>query len=145
MAVSNSFTEACIDYLKKAESTPHGVTTSNFRAIGLTKENAEGFHNEGVNLRTCDPVQGEYVKNSACESQTDLYSEYFLAEFLGNPKIASDCKSSGDESGTLRRIALGWTLSHGVQDKITCIAHKVPLPQLFLDPGVVEAASCSKR
>jgi predicted acylesterase/phospholipase RssA len=139
--VPNSFSGWCRTRLTKAVSKHGDLPISELSAVGLTPSIARLAHDTFA--KECTDSQRDLVVSWACDAQTDFYREYSLATFLGDPKISrGQCQSVGHTEGSLRGIALGWTLSPGVQDRIVCIAGAVQPPAVVSSVGVTWPSSC---
>lgn len=128
----NSFVESCRRHLAGAASRRRGVSTSDLVDVGFTVLEAERILK--IRAEQCDDEHRRDILDVACELRPDFYREYSLSEFLGDDRNISDCKSLGE--GGLRGIALGWTLSSGVQDRLACIARNVQPPMLISNVGI---------
>jgi predicted acylesterase/phospholipase RssA len=144
--VPNSYSVACIGRLTKAAASRRGVSRSDFMAVGLAEPLAKRVQDIWAKANACSDIADSErytILYWACEIRTDFYREDSLAQFLGDSNISGACKSRGPNLGSLRGIALGWTLSEGVQERIACIADKVQPPDLISDVGVALPHACS--
>jgi hypothetical protein len=134
--VPNSFGAWCRNRLAKAVPNERGLPLSNLLAVGLTKPLAQQVRT--IFDKESNDSERQTVVSWACELQTDFYREYSLAQFLGDPGIGrGQCASGG------RGIALGWTLSSGVQERIACIAGTVEPPVIVSKVAVAVPRSSS--
>lgn len=141
----NSYSEACISRLTKDAAAVRGVSRSDFLAVGLGEPFAKRAEDIWVKANACSDITDSQlytILSWACTIRTDFYREYSLAEFLGDSNISGACKSQGRGAGNLRGIALGWTLSDGVQNRIACIADKTQPPDLISEVGVALPHAC---
>lgn len=137
----NSFSEWCRNRLAKTAARHGELPIPDLLAAGLKPSIAQIAHDTFA--KECSDSERDTVVHWACNTQTDFYREYSLATFLGDPKISrGQCQSVGRNAGTLRGIALGWTLSYGVQKRIACIADAVQPPLVVSDVGVMWPHSC---
>jgi predicted acylesterase/phospholipase RssA len=137
----NSFSEWCRARLTKAVSRHGDLRISDLLKVGLTPLNAQLAHDTFA--KECTDSEQDTVVYWACSVQTDFYREYSLATFLGDATISrGQCQSLRPKAGNFRGIALGWTLSPGVQERIVCIADAVRPPDVVSNVGVTSPHSC---
>ena len=129
----NSFVEWCRRRLANATSRRRGISSLDLEDVGLTAHEAQ--HILKRRAQACDDEHRRLVLDvDACERRADFYQEYSLSELLGSEKNIQDCKPLSE--GGLRGFALGWTLSSGVQDRLTCVARTVQPPTLSSGIGI---------
>jgi hypothetical protein len=133
----NSFAVWCRSRLTKAVSSGRGLTLADLLAIGLAKPMAHQV--QTIFDKDSDNSQRETAAYWACDLQTDFYREYSLAQFLDDhPEVGHGKCASGS-----RGIALGWTLSSGVQERMACMAAMVQLPSIVSKVRVAMPRSSS--
>lgn len=131
----DSFQSDCMQRLRKI-AAPRGIygkqiSENELKKIGLSSADAKSAHR--LSVMACQEEDQVVFVSWLCGLRTDSYVEFSLADSLSDTNHApTNCKSAAgrDKAAVDRDIALGWTLSKVVRERMACMADNIRPPSL---------------